>query len=282
MDEVGLRELIGSGVKAAKEGWLKARKTGAPYPALDDSELSTILDRFVQIGVVALEHSASWLWSEMIDGLLDIYRIGLPADHDTWKPPASETRFLVDVTQRVMTLGATVIRLKKYEYLRTLALQAPVERWKDNHWIRYTVTLASRGELKEAFRGKSLIGPVAEYIRSSPELGEMFEQNQDVVVNALCQSDFLNCVIVVAETKDVDSCYPNFGGYYEHRTLPIVHDLIRGGAPRNALPNVPDDLLAEVLDAIDKETRHAFFDISGWHGYDQQVTEFIKAHLPKS
>src|SRR2546427_217472 len=114
MDEVGLRELIRSGVKAAKERWLEARKTGAPYPAPGDSELRTILDRLVQIGVVALEHSVPWLWSEMIGGLLDIYRIGLPADHDTWKPPAGETRFLVDVTQRVMTLGAIVMRLKRY------------------------------------------------------------------------------------------------------------------------------------------------------------------------
>jgi hypothetical protein len=144
------------------------------------------------------------------------------------------------------------------------------------------VTLASRGELKEAFKGKSLIGPVAEHLRGAPELGELFEQNQDVVVNALCQFDFLNCVIVVAETKDVDSCYPNFGGYYEHRTLPIVHDLIRGGASRAALPGVSDELLAEVLDAIDKETRHAFFGISGWHGYDREVAEYITTHSPKT
>src|SRR5947209_3193355 len=165
MDEVGLRELIRSGVKTAKDGWLEARKTGVPYPAPADSELRTILDRFVQIGEIALEHSVPWLWSEMMNGLLEIYRVGLPADLDTWKPPAGETRFLVDVTQRVMALGAAVIRLKRYEYLRALALQTPVERWKDSHWIRYTVTLAFRGELREAFKGKSLIGPVAEYVR---------------------------------------------------------------------------------------------------------------------
>jgi hypothetical protein len=100
-----LRELIRIGVKAAKDAWLEARKTGVPYPAPDDSELRTILDRFVQIGMVALEHSVPWLWSEMIEGLLDIYRIGMPADLDTWKPQAGETRFLVDVTQRVMTLS---------------------------------------------------------------------------------------------------------------------------------------------------------------------------------
>src|SRR5438046_2265675 len=131
MDEVGLRELIRSGVKAAKEGWLEVRKTGASYPTTGDSELGTILDRFVQTGVIALEHSVPWLWSETIRGLLEIYRIGLPADLVTWKPPAGETRFLVDVTQRVMALGAIGVRLKKYEYLRTLALQAPVERWKE-------------------------------------------------------------------------------------------------------------------------------------------------------
>src|SRR5213083_1949971 len=156
MDEVGLRELIRSGVQAAKDGWLEARKTGAPYPATSDSELTTILDRFVQMGVIALQHFVPWLWSETITGLLEIYRIGLPANPDTWKPPAGETRFMVDVTQRVMALGAAVIRLERYEYLRALALQTPVERWKDSHWIRYTVTLAFRGELREAFKGKSL------------------------------------------------------------------------------------------------------------------------------
>jgi hypothetical protein len=102
----------------------------------------------------------------------------------------------------------------------------------------------------------------------------------DVVVNCMCQFDFLACLMVVGATDNLSDCYPNFGGYYSYRTVPIVHDLIQGGPSRTAVSAMTDQELAELLNELDTLAGNVFSTISGWgHGYggDEKVSTFLGA-----
>jgi hypothetical protein len=281
MDNVGLRELINSGVRTAKDAWVEPGRGGDDSQEAIESRVGTILDRLAQLGVVALEHEADWLLEHLISGLLDIYRLGLPDNARTWHPDRRQARWMLAVNYRVYLLGTVAMNSTRWSALRRLVVQCPIERHASQYWMRYTVTMASRGELKDMFQGKSLIGPMSEFVQARPQFYGLFDANLDVVVNSLCRFDFLACVVTVAATEDVDNCYPNFGGYYSYRTLPIIHRLLADPKLRNGLlPDVDDELLAEVLDAIGEMTPRWFFEVVGWEGYDDQVRDFISAHLP--
>lgn len=150
---------------------------------------------------------------------------------------------------------------------------------EENYWLRYAVTMASRGEIADVFKGKSLIGPASELVRDLPTIWALFHENMDEVVNHMCQFDFLACVTTVVATQDVTRCYPNFGAYYSHRTLPAVREVIRGGPARDAVGDVSHETLADILSAIDSIAREAFFSIAGWDGYnDADILDFIRTH----
>jgi hypothetical protein len=72
---------------------------------------------------------------------------------------------------------------------------------KARFWLRDTVTTLAR---LQRFEKKSLIGPISEYVAERPVFYRRFRSNKDTVVNCLCQFDFLQCVISVAE----DVCSP--------------------------------------------------------------------------
>ena len=115
-------------------------------------------------------------------------------------------------------------------------------------------------------------------VRQRPQFFSFFEENLDLVVDSMCQFDFLACVVTAHATGSVLRCYPNFGAYFSHRTLPIVHDLIKGGPSRAAVPELSDVELAKVLTDLSSLASQSFFDIAGWEGYERDVREFIEAY----
>jgi hypothetical protein len=281
MDEIALRELIKSGVRLAGRKWQEQRAATGEDSLGTDSQILTVLDRFVQLGLIALDHRQTGLWSELLDGLLAVYRIGIPRQQDSRRPVESNTKLLVDVVHRVFLLGAAATKLKRFECVRALALGQPIEEQPGTYWIRHSVTMAARGEFEQAFKGKSLIGPASEFVRERPVFFGFFEENLDTVVNYMCEFDFLNCVATVAAENDIHACYPNFGGFFDYRTMPIVLDLVRAGASRSVIPGVDEPTLAGILRELDSVTRNVFFTVAGWLGYAPEVYEFIKGHSPR-
>lgn len=272
MDKIAIRELLAAGVARAESYWSDQYAQTSP-----DLASESVLDRITQVGQLALAHEEAWLWSEVIDSLLTIYKLGLPTNHDAWHPAEHEARWLFTVGARVWILGAEAVRRGRFEGLRELVVQPPVERYEGTFWLRYTVTMAARGEI-DVFRGKSLIGPISTMIGEKPQFFATYRQNLDEAVNSLCQFDFLACVITTLESKSTGSVYTNFAGYYSERTLPIVEQLVTRGPARTAIPDATDEMLAEVLQALDKVANEHFFGISGWHGYSSPVAEFIRQH----
>ncbi len=281
MDEAGLRELVKTGVRLASRKWKETEEREPSSFAGTNPEIVTVIDRLAQLGLMSLDHRQPRLWAEVVEGLLEVYRLGVHQNGHAYRLPERDTWLLIDVVYRVLFLGAAAVRLKSFEQVRTLTLQIPLESRPDEYWIRFAVTMASRGEIGKAFKGKSLIGPASECVRERPQFFGTFEENLDEVVNCMCQFDFLQCVSAAAETKDLWACYPNFGGYYDYRTMPMVLDLIRNGPSRSVVPGITDAELAEILRNLDALVREQFFEVSGWEHYAAEVYEFIKANLQK-
>lgn len=278
MDRVGLKELIQAGVAICSDDW---RDQDAGEVDADDLRVETVLDRLTQIGIVALEHDLEKLWQDLLDGLATIYRLGVPERERLGQPNEAQAKWLLQVVRRLLALGAVAYHRRRYEKIVALVLREADDGWGRHFWIRYAITLAWRGELHDEFKGKLLIGPVSEYVREKPQLFGLFGQNLDNVVNHLCQFDFLSCVIVCLESGEMGQCYPDFGGYYSHRTLPVVHMPVQGGALREELPKHTDAELAEVLRELNQLTAEVFSSISGWEGYDEPVRNYIAEHVPK-
>lgn len=277
MDKTGLRELLSAGLGICKEAWDDPAK--AEGEGLVDSRTATTLDRITQVGLLALEHENEWLWQESVTTLHAAYRLAVPGQWRTWQPEPRAARWLLAVVYRAYVLGAAGVIRERFALLPSLTLRQVHDEYQD-YWLRYAVTMVSRAKIPGAFHGKSLLPPISEYVRERKAFSRVFGDNQDRVVNALCQYDFLACVSAIAEAKDVDRAYPNFGGFYSDRTMPVVQQLIRRGPARKAVPDVEESLLAEILRELDKVARKWFFDVAGWEGYDEGVYGYIKQFAP--
>lgn len=281
MDRVGLKEVLNVGVRVATNDW-KHLTTDLEEAGVGDVDLDAVLARFVDIGQLALEHEVEWLWNELIDAMLRVYQLGVPQEHRLGYPQEPEAVWMARVAQRVLILGAVAHRLRRYSFIPNLILQSPVEQRPSNYWLRYAVTMASRGEVADVFKGKSLIGPASEVVRGLPAVWGLFNENMDEVVNHMCQFDFLACVITIVSTQDATRCYPNFGGYFSHRTEPVVRSLVKHEPVRAAIGDVTDQQLAQILLVIDSIASKAFFSIAGWDGYeDNSVRDFLNAHAQR-
>ena len=83
---------------------------------------------------------------------------------------------------------------------------------------------------------------------------------------------------MISETRDSCTRLSKLWGYDSERTIPIIEDVISGGPSRTALGDVPNELLAEILRKLDRSTSQAFFEVNGWHGYNERIRTFIANH----
>lgn len=288
MDRIGFRELLRAGVATCERrfhGVVEARPDNDVGPR--DAEIELVLDRLAQIGITVVRHDLAEAWDELLGALLTIFRIAIPAKHNYYSVafPPRNADFLLAVIERVLLLGSYANRQRRYALAKRLVIQLPEEGLPHYYWLRYAVTMAARGELTSFHGKKSLIPIASEYVRTRPEFFQLFSENMDEAVNDMCQFDFFNCVLAVHLAGDTDECYPNFGLYWNHRTTPIVGDLVTGGPAREALPEIDDAHLAELLVALDKLAAKVFFGFSGWHrGFwgDERIVSFLRKHAPST
>ncbi|MFA6165177.1 MAG: hypothetical protein WC700_01040 [Gemmatimonadaceae bacterium] len=278
MDKVGLRTLIDVGVElvAARIEALRPDKLDG---ANTDDDIVTTLDRFTQLGSLLLQHEVLDVWEMLMTGFERILSAGLPEHDDLHGVTKGEAAYQLVVGQRLFALGGLVRLQRRHAFLRSICLIHPNKEYPNYFWSRYLVTMVSRGEL-EGFH-KSAIPQSAEYVRERPELFALYKRDIDTVVNAICQFDFLQCVVGTAISKDIDLCYPNFGTYFNGRTTPAISDLLRDAQLRQIAGVTADTLLAEILRALDEYAAHAFFGINGWHrGYwqDTAILELLKTN----
>lgn len=242
-------------------------------------EAATILDRITQIGVQSLRDNRLSLVQDVTNVLANLYEF---VGHGEPDVSHGQTQFLLEanrwyeIIQRVYVLGATAVSSQHFSVIRQLVAPDILNEWR--FWIRHAVTAVAR---QERFARKSFIGPFAEFTSNRDGFFRLFKNDRDLLVDRLCQFDFLQCVVAIAISKSDVYCYPNFGAFYNERTQPIVAELIAKGPARRTIPEVDDQLLAEIIHTLDKMAAHAFFDFAGWsqNGWtDDKIRIFLRQH----
>ena len=262
MDKIGLRELLQLGVKELAQA-LEPNGPSSSVGAAEDARVGSLLDRIAQVGAIAAEHESPEAWDAVLGAFAEIIQLGRPKNEGLEGVSKEEARFLLEVSQRLMFVGAYARVLGRFELVRSLTLLHPIDDYHQYFWSRYSVTMISRGRIGEWH--KSLIGPASEFVRSRSEFFSLFKANMDSVVNAMCQFDFLQCVIVLLTTDfDDTKTYPNFGAYWNHRSIPIVKEIIQNDELRSLLNGATDVQLREAFLLLDASATRAFADYSGW------------------
>jgi hypothetical protein len=260
-----LKELLFAGEEIVREDWRKMGDVATPDAGISrGSAAGSALDRVAQVGALVIERASTEGLKRVVDTLLRLYgdadREGAAAGERS-VPDDVGARRRREIAVRVYALGALAVYEKNFECVRPLVLQKPDER-RVRYWLRDTVTSLARSN---QFERNSLIPLVTEYVSDHPVLFRRFRANKDDVVNALCQFDFLQCLVAFAETNSLHEFYPNFGAYHNERTEPVIARLIKDGSVRNAIvPGVDNARLAAVIRSIDRLTGQEFFSFGGW------------------
>lgn len=276
MDTIGLRELAQTGRRLIQQRYLELEEEADPStPWTRDSDIERYLDRVAQEIALCVDYDANEAVTDLTEELLRIFRLAVPDEPVYSSLPAYQATFLLSVIERVYALGGVAVRTENYAAARTLALQLPEpEERPGYYWIRYAVTMASRAD-----EFNRIIGPTSEYVRDRTELFVFFDNNMDSVVNSLCQFDFFHCVLVTHVTNNISNCYPSFGAFWNYRTTPIVRELVTGGAAREALGEIDDSRLADIIVELDRLTSQEFFAVAGWESDnwgDEAIVSFLE------
>lgn len=280
MDKIGLQELIRVGVSSIRSRLTEYQNDESGF-ADEDPKVNLLLDRLTQLGTILLEHEVTDIWEGLVEGLVDVYRTLLPKQSFYEHVPVPTARVLIMVVQRIFILGAYAIRRQRYQLLPTLVLQQPDQEDDYYYWLTHAGVMAARAELSQAFRGRSMIGPTSDAVRARPEFFALFDENMDNVVNSMCQFDLFQCLLISQATGDLDQSYPNFGGYWNERTLPLVRDLVTDSPARKALGSISDQELAELLKQLDRYAGREFFRVNGWRPQDwiyPEITAFLERY----
>lgn len=282
MNRAEVRELLLVAEEEVAAHWQSEQPPENPAADLGTASIaSTVLDRVTQLGLALLHENQLDMVREVSGSIMRLFDVaggqvpGLGRSSDY----IVEANRWYQLATRLYVLGGASVALEHYSLVPDFVVQQT--RKGPRFWIRDTVTALAR---QARFQRKSLISPIAEFISSRPALFRVYHNTASTAVDLLCQFDFLQCVVAASITRSTSECYPNFGGFYNERTEPIVSDLVRGGKSREAIPDVSNELLAEIIGALDEETGHAFFSISGWsrNGWeDPEIRKFLDKYRPK-
>jgi len=248
-----------------------------------DNRLRPILDAIATTAIEASGHEAE-LIEPARDAFYRIYerseRLRFPRLFGT---ELDKEWVWGEVIKRVYLLGAVMVQRRKYSEAAKL-IDQPItwdEYWTDMLWARHALTMLARSQRLDR---KGLVTLAAQEFEREPWYLEAFDGENELGLNGLCQFDFLQCIHVVHRTCRGDRAYPSFGLYYNWRTEPIVSILISiPEARRDAIPEMDDDRLGQIIHALDQVAGREAFAVAGWDSgmwSDRKVAQFLGAHPP--
>lgn len=271
---VAIRDLLLAGEDLVREGWAAERSDTAPETISRGTVAAAALDRIAQVGASVIDHRNRPALDAVLETLTHLYRdaesVGALPNEQRVRSDVLALRRR-DIVARVYVVGALAVYQNAFDFVRPLVLQRPDTRFPGKQWIRETVTALARSS---QFEKRSLIPIVADLIRDRPALYRRFRGLSDDLANALCQFDFLQCVIATMEAHDLHACYPNFGAYFKERTEPVVKLLLSKGPARVTVPGVGDVAIAKTIRDLDGLAAQVFFDgvwYPGWEFPDVQA-----------
>lgn len=249
-----------------------------------DNFLIPLLDNLTVLGLALIQYRKKEYFQELIGVFYQIYS---RAKEEAFPSPSNpEVHFSPswvwqETIKRVYAVGAILVWFKLYEWI-PIVVQQRIDwdtYWSTRFWSRHALTMLAREKrLKEG-----LIQLAATYIKETEMLSDLFYDNYDDYLNAICQFDFVQCVHAVAQNNDLKDSYPIFGRFYNYRTEPIISKLIKDKEAKAMLPKITDEKLAEIILGLDTFAGHEFFRYAGWDTgiwSDNSITEFLSKNRP--
>lgn len=276
MNRVTMRKWLRAPLDVIVNDLTKAR-------TLDDESMLEIRDRTIspalnKLTIMAWEMVENEMpagFKDAVKELAKIYR--LPSDLSV--PHAAYV--WEEVMKRVYILGGLAVEHGAYAQVPTLAKKEPNDDdyWRASLWARHCLTMLSR---HKRLRGKSLCVMTLDFLQEAEYFVTLFGYGDSAIdraTNAVCQFDFLQCMITATSADSLEACYPSFGAYYRTRVEPLVVDLLRGGDSRAALAEATDNDVANLIQDLNAYAWREFR-LTGWDGreWKESTVELIKQH----
>lgn len=273
--------------------FLRTLRGAASVGNTDASSQEAALNKLCISIVQALHSDSRESFDVALNIIYDIY-IESVGSFDGDYATQTTAVYWLDVLLRLLAIGATAVAARAWWAVEPLVNKGVSEQYPV--WFRHAIVHASRANLlsggsREAamvlVRARALVvanpalAPGLEGAEEVPEDQEL-PQN-DALLNALCQFDYLWCTVAVASHPDKDDpqlFYPSCSALFQERTNPIITLLaMSDGARQNILPTVPSKGWAEAMNRVMEVAVHQSHQYRAWwggFGYDYKVETFVK------
>jgi hypothetical protein len=281
-DDIGLRWYVNNAAQTFYRGIEEAAETEDTGEAnrIRDNRLEPLLDNLAVLAITCARYQRTQFLRDVRDALYDVYERAHTTDFDRWPLRVELRRTWVweAVIKRVYTTGAALLWLNLYDevsqYIRQQILWD--DYWRERFWARHALTMRARDR---GLTRQGLCALTADFIDKREWFYRVFRENEDNVVSAVCQFDFLQCVHTNDEADDERAAYPSFGIYHNIRTEPILSKIVRDDRVREALlPQMPDNRLASIVKFLDQQAGREFVAFNGWdsnYWQDPEVRSFL-------
>jgi hypothetical protein len=269
---------LGDGNVAAVQRALRPARGLLASTWRDDTQADKMvatLDRVASVAGVALRHSNEKAFTFAIDTLYKAYRSALQSEDNTHALHGSERQAAVfwrEIAARILGILASAIRVEAWSLIRPTVLRPIGGDYSYRSWLRHAVTEASGANvLVSKTTGEATRGAIIRFARQAvlgiPSLHDDVPEEElalefdapaatvDVLLDTICQADFLWCVVAVADnggSDDHQEFYPSCSALYDHRTAPIAQTLARHEEVRREVTGQPDKIIAASLVAVDR------------------------------
>lgn len=261
----------------------------------DRSGLTRELDRVTDCAAVAVTLSPEGVvFERALDVLKQSFDLGFGHRGSTYETVSREQLWL-EVLTRVRALGGLALRLGRWGAMRDIVLHEAHDGgsrlWPT--WLRYGDIHVSRAGLYREDQPGVLDGSrrplrlAAQHISSQPALHLDGIVDEDELITALCQFDFLANVVGAwtAPTSAQDAVFPYYAAWEPERVRPIADRLVSDRRLRDAvLPGVSDDDLAVLLRFVGTRAARLSEGLGSWmfwDGFEEgRTSAFIAQHLP--
>lgn len=254
---------------------------------LDDFE--TLLGRVSCVAALALTYGREEWFEQTMRALTRIYDLGFDARGSRRGDIDPEALWLITI-EHVFAVGGLAVRLEQWNAVRQLAVAKGTGNDFDFYpsWLRHGLTMAARtGKLvQDGDDGRrvdvSLISRAATRVAGLRCLRPDVPEDDERILNSLCQFDALAALVVIEEMGKVDSkgFYTNFARFYAERTEPALVRLTTDQKMRSILFPSSDEDLAIAIAGLNEYARSEGFRYAGWFGFEDQIIKsFLQEHL---
>ncbi|MFC1485518.1 ATP-binding protein, partial [Candidatus Latescibacterota bacterium] len=239
----------------------------------------SFLIRLVAVWVIAVEYKHIKLGRIIIESIHTFLLKTNNFDYSVINENITPLWFQTKIVNVLYCLGAVAIYKEKPEFSKLLLKQyTPTELSSRRFsWYRYVLIMLSR---VNKLRDKSMCVESYIFLKNHSYIINIFLDEQKLI-DFLCQFDFLQCIDVLVETDNYNSCYPSFGIYGKKRIEPIVEKIIESCNDDNWVQSVDNFMCAKYIDILDRYAvkEFSFSNASWW--YDEWQSSIINDHIQR-